>query len=201
MASRRRVILLIETNSAYGRGLLSGISRFARVNGAWTFCYEPGQTTSEVGFSELRACRADGVIVRAENSQMAAAVARLRLPTVELRGAVDVSNAVSVLPDTKPLVEMALEHLLSRRLPNFAFCGYPGVEFSDQRQQAFIRFVESRKINYHLFPPGDGAPATNNSGFFKRDSPDWMRLLAWIASLPRPIGILAANDARGPIRR
>ena len=37
-----KVALLIETSSSYGRGLLRGIARYARLHGPWAFFIEPG---------------------------------------------------------------------------------------------------------------------------------------------------------------
>ena len=80
---RRRVSLLIETSSAYGRGLLRGIARWMREQDAWTASlgeYRSGQIVPE----ELRRGECDGVIARIESPKLASYLATLKLPMVDV---------------------------------------------------------------------------------------------------------------------
>ena len=78
---KRRVALLIETSSAYGRDLLSGVLRFMRTHDEWSVFLEqrdlwkkpPGWLTDWQG---------DGIISRATTPALLEAVRRNTVPLV-----------------------------------------------------------------------------------------------------------------------
>jgi len=63
-----KVILLVDTARAYGRGLLRGIAKYSRLHGPWIFHWrapfyrETGR--EEIALSELKDWGSDGVIIR-----------------------------------------------------------------------------------------------------------------------------------------
>ena len=68
-----KVILLIESSRAYGRGLLRGIAKYAHLHGPWMFYSEPEYThlsglgmyrygRSEELMPRLKDWKADGII-------------------------------------------------------------------------------------------------------------------------------------------
>ena len=74
----RKVILLIETSRAFGRGLLYGIARYCRTHGPWSVYREPGGL--EHSFSALTDWNADGIIAR--NPKKMKELASLGIPCV-----------------------------------------------------------------------------------------------------------------------
>ena len=63
-----RVALLIETSKAFGRGLLSGVGRYARLHGQWsTFVDERGLADAIPDWVESGDF--DGIIVRASRRE------------------------------------------------------------------------------------------------------------------------------------
>ena len=79
MRKRRSVALLVETSNAYARGLLAGIMAYVRQHQPWSI-YLP-----ELGRGDVPPTwRGDGIIARIETKAIARAVARTRLPVVDV---------------------------------------------------------------------------------------------------------------------
>jgi len=114
-AQRHRISLLIETSSAYGRGLLRGIARWMREHDAWTASlgeYRSGQLVPE----ELSRGECDGVIARIETAPLARFLGEMRVPIV------DVSRFR--LLDTVPFLDAddeAIARLAFAHFPSAAF--------------------------------------------------------------------------------
>lgn len=92
-----------------------------------------------------------------------------------------------VAHDSRESVLLALRELFDLGLPEYAFAGfYVSRDWSKKRLDVFRREVAARGLPGHVFPDGTG------------DYFAWERGLAeWIGALPRPCGILAANDRVG----
>ena len=82
---RPRVILLIESSRAYGRGCLQGIAAFVRVRGPWS-CIHLERGLAEGVPAGMERLPADGVIARIENAALVRFLQSRHLPTVDLRG-------------------------------------------------------------------------------------------------------------------
>ena len=92
-----------------------------------------------------------------------------------------------VAHDSRQSVLLALRELLALDLPAYAFAGfYVSRRWSEERMTVFRREMARRGLPAHVFPDGDG-------DYFGWES----RLAGWMAALPLPCGILAANDRVG----
>ncbi len=194
MQPHRRVILLIEATSAYGRGCLRGIARYARARGGWIFFHRLRYPFELLKFNELRNWNADGIIARIDNPSVARIVRRLALPAVDLSGSSVIEGVAGVFPDHRKIITLAAEHLVSNGLRNLAFCGYPGVYFSDFRQGVFDSEVQAQHGVKCVFEP---PPITDAISYEQRGVLDAEALQAWVGQLPKPIGVIACSDTRG----
>jgi len=186
MARPPQVALLIETSSSYGRGLLRGISRYARQHGPWSFFLEPGG--QEETPPPLRDWGVDGVITLFRTRQQARRLLATRLPVVDLDFTIPGLVPWGVCNDEVGVARMAAEHLMSRGLRHFGFVGWSADEDSlweSQRLETFTSTIERA-----------GFPAS----VYRRPALAWgreqQRLARWLARLPRPAGIMASNDQR-----
>ncbi len=197
MTVHRRVILLVESTSSYGRGCLRGIARYARAHGGWTFKRRIFKTNVPVTLQELRGWAGDGVIARIESDRLGGILRELGLPTVDLRNAVQVPGFGGVYTDDRRVVELAIEHFVSNGLKHLAFCGYPGVDFSEARQRAFEQ-IDAPGCEKHVYAaPHDRHWATRRGPEAQREAPDVGAIASWLLQLPKPTGVLACNDTRG----
>jgi LacI family transcriptional regulator len=192
-----KVAVFVETSRAYGRALCEGIADFAQANGHWIF--EGGGESWEEGLREI-AGRADGVIARIPNAKMARALARLRIPVVDLYRWRDYPSISSVDADHEAIGRLAAAWFIERRFKKFAFCGYTGAPFSDARGGAFKATLEAGGHTCDFYKE-----AAFSSDFLGKmilqaesygDPPDRDRMAAWLESLERPTAIFCCHDIR-----
>jgi LacI family transcriptional regulator len=196
-AGPRRVILLIESSRAYGRGCLLGIGAYLRDHGPWEILHwERGPGDDLPG--PARRWKSDGIITRIENEKTAKAVAKLGVPVVDLRGAHRPTNGAMLDTDPEACARLAAEHFLDRGFRHFAYCGYPGVNFSDQRCLHFVRHLEAlgRKVAV-LAPTGRRTGVKDSRIPESSGEGAEPQIDGWLAEQPRPLAVFACNDVRG----
>ncbi len=191
---RKRVALLIESSRGYGRGLLRGIAEYARICDQWSVLFvERGSTESVPAW--LKQWSGDGIIARVEDSRMADAIAALDVAAIDLRGLIDVPFPLIETNDFH-VTDLAFEHLAERQLPHFAFCGYEQANFSDRRLRYFQPLVESHGYPCHVHL--SSYRRTRSSQRIEQQAMLYDdQLVEWLVSLPKPIGMMACNDACG----
>lgn len=197
MSERKRVMLLIESSRAYGRGCLLGVAAYVRSHGRWSVLHtERGLTENLPRFSNLWNC--DGVITRIENEKIAHAVAELGVPAVDLRGSYCPPGGAMLDTDPRIVSRMAAEHFLDIGFRNFAYIGYPGVDFSEKRFSGYESYLKARGKEVELYvPPHASSTSTDVLGWEARGELERVSIADWLQSLPRPLAVFACNDVRG----
>jgi LacI family transcriptional regulator len=190
-----RVALLIETARGYGRGLLRGIVRYARLHGPWSFYVTPGDFEQAV--PKVRQWGGPGIIARIATPAVAKAILDSRLPTIaldlteeQLQPDNPLARLNEIASDSYRAAQMAAEYLLERKFPHYAFVGIADRVWSDRRQRSFCQRIAAAGFQPHIYP----------SPRRKRDQ-TWGReqaiLADWLRTLPKPLGLMACNDDRG----
>ncbi len=192
-ASCPRVALLIETSREYGRSLLRGIMRYARLHGPWSFYLTPGDFRQAL--PEM--VHGAGIIARVETVEVAEAILATGLPAVILDPDPRILNEVPKLKkhsvvssDSEGAARMCAEHFLERGfqiLPS-SVCG---IGFGRSvGADAFCGAIIDAGFQPHVYP----LPETEDNFGWEREQ----SLLAhWIEGLPTPVGVMACNDDRG----
>ena len=101
------------------------------------------------------------------------------------------SNACMVCLDYAATGKMAAEHLIECGLQNFSYYGELGKLPSTQRAEGFAAAVCRRGLSY--IPCPLTFSGLDNSVHAK----PWIELTDWLKNLPKPIGIMAYDDAAG----
>ena len=102
--------------------------------------------------------------------------------------------------DTDPRIvtRMAAEHFLDIGFRNFAYIGFPGVDFSERRLSAYEEYLKSRGMDVHVYSPHPHLqPSTDVLGWEARGELEGAAIAEWLQSLPRPLAVFACNDVRG----
>src|SRR3989304_103457 len=192
-ASCPRVALLIETSREYGRALLRGIMRYARLQGPWSFSLTPGDFRQALPEMTHGA----GIIARVETTEVAEAILATGLPAVMLDPDPKILEKVPKLrklsvvsSDSEGAARMCAEHFLERGFQNFAFVGLWDRVWSVRRQEAFCGAISDAGFQPHLYPLPENEA---NFGWEREQS----LLARWIEGLPTPVGGMACNDDRG----
>ncbi len=191
MKRMRKVILLIPAAREYDRGILRGINEYAQIHGPWIFYAEPPPYLCAPGQDQhlvhRRAWQADGIIAHQSNSTE---VRALRLPTVLLCSTHHLPPKTCQLQsDNETIGQMAADHLLGLGLKHLAYCGLAGMEWSSLRGKAFAQRAMKARIKADLYTPP--TPRSGESWYTGEQ-----HLGDWLASLPRPVGLMACNDDR-----
>lgn len=186
----KSVALLIESSNAYARGLIDGIIAWQREHEIWSM-YVPEQERGAAPPSWLSSWDGDGVIARIETEQIAARVADLRVPIVDVSAARHLIDLPWVETDDQLIADMAFEHLRDKQLTNFAYCGEPFFGWSQQRLRSFSARVSASEGTCFVLDQ----QARLEPGY------SWTRertaLEAWLKELPKPVGIFAGYDIKG----
>jgi LacI family transcriptional regulator len=181
------VALLIETSLASGRDILRGIARYVREHGPWSIYHEPRSLEESVP-RWLRNWDGDGIIARLQNTRIASAVVSSGIPAVDVLGVVRRPELPLAHVDNGAVARLAAEHFLERGFRHFAFCGLDGINWSDERRDAFGQAIAEAGGECLIYTLSD------RRGTWE-DEQD--HLATWVRSLPRPCAVMACNDPRG----
>jgi LacI family transcriptional regulator len=98
--------------------------------------------------------------------------------------------------DAETTCRMAADHFQQRGFEHFAFCGYPGLDFSDDREKEYVSIMKRRKLHVACFSSGEAATRET----LRRETIEMLEDSAvthWLRSLPKPVAVFACNDVRG----
>ena len=185
-----RVVLLFNANKNYDRGIIGGIGsymRSTRVN--WDIFLEEDYRARIAGLARWKGY---GIIADFDDPAISEALLTIKTPVVAVGSSYEneseyPKNIPYVATDNKQLVGMALDHLISSGLTNFAMYSLPCAptnRWAQERERAFTRRVPNGTIYQGI----------------RTRVKDWdsglKKLGQWLHSLPKPVGIVAITDAR-----
>jgi LacI family transcriptional regulator len=185
MTRRRRarphVALIIESSIEYGRGVLRGIARWLREHGPWSIFLEQRELGAALP-DWIREWDGDGIITRSDDPR----IVRSGIPTVGLYDrAEDRLRLPMILNDNVAVGRMAGQHLADRGFRHLAYYGVRGERWSELRLDGVRSVAAGTKATFAVHPSGGKWEASQE------------RLKSWILGLPRPLGLVAANDIHG----
>ena len=187
---RRNVALIVETSVVYGRQILSGIAQYLKNHAAWSVFLDERELGVPLP-DWLLNWSGDGVICRSTTPEWAQIFHRRNLPVVDLNDLYLDLGLPRVGSDMLAIGQIGAEHLRERGFRHFAFCGFSGEAWSEQRREGFRLAAET----------STAAVSVYESPWVGLRQHSWQQernqIARWIQSLPRPVGIMACNDARG----
>ena len=195
MSGVPKVALLIETSREYGRGVLRGIVRYARLHGPWAFYITPGDF--EQALPKMEQWGGTGIIARIANAKVANAILATGLPLVamdlsekQLAANNPLSKVCEIISDSYHASQLAANHLLERGFPNYAFVGIADKVWSIRRRESFVKHISQAGYNPHIYDPP-------KNKYDKEWGREQKSMAEWLLNLPKPVGLMACNDDRG----
>jgi LacI family transcriptional regulator len=183
-----KIALLIETSNAYARGLLRGIVHYLHQHRPWSiFLAEHGRGDHPPSW--LAGWDGDGIIARIENQAIADALARLKMPIVDVSAARLLPKLPWFETDDGAIARLAAEHLLERGFRHFGYCGDPSFNWSNWRSEHFLRLIQDAGFNCHVYQVPRRRPG--------QEDRELESIIEWVRELPKPIGVMACYDLRG----
>jgi LacI family transcriptional regulator len=186
----RHVALIYDATRAYDLKVMTGVAAYLQEGADWNVYIEENSLKDQ-RLPDLRTWKGDGIIADFDNPRVAAAVVESKLPAVAFGSGYGWYAPESRIPyfftNNRAIAHLAADHLLDRGFRNFAYCGYPRTPingWSEERERAFVARLKRRGLTCSVHRGGRGWTAMQKA------------LGEWLEALPKPLGVMAANDNR-----
>lgn len=189
-----RVALLFHASKMYDREIITGIGDYVnQTRVAWDLFLEEDFRFRLDGIHDWEG---DGIIADYDDPAVAHALTGVRVPVVAVGGSYEdpanyPANVPYVATDNRELVAHALTHLVASGLSRFACYSLP--------ESPLNRWAQERENAFTAWLARDGLTGEIHRGL-ATSAPTWSsatrKLLSWLESLPKPVGIVAVTDAR-----
>jgi LacI family transcriptional regulator len=189
-----RIALLFNANKIFDREVIVGIADYlSSTRTQWDLFLEED---FRLRLSGIDKWQGDGIIADFDDPVVAAALATTHVPLVAVGGSYeDPADYPAAIPyvatDNFKIVKLAYEHLIEAGLRHFALFSLPEARenrWAQEREKAFARLMQHDRIEPQVF-----------RGQCTR-APTWDQAvreqIAWLHSLPKPVGIIGVTDAR-----
>jgi LacI family transcriptional regulator len=192
MPKQRQVAVIVASEKAYHRKILRGIGAYVHEVGNWSLYIEEEPLHK---LPDLNDWHGDGIIMSFWIRSLAKAARKPKLPTVGIEGRGPCYDPAWRIPsfstDDQALGRMGAEHLIERGFTRLAFCGYPPAPFTP--------WSATRADGFQACAKEHGLPCNIHTGRGTTVQ-KWItvqhELTMWLESLEKPVGLMAANDAR-----
>src|SRR5262245_33800370 len=182
----QHVAVLIETETSWGGRVIRGIAHFAEKHTHWHLLIDPRDHEQRSAVPD--GWQGDGIIARVTNRIQWQQIREKNLPVVNVDDVYAGLRGVgAVITDESERARLALEHLVARGFRKFAYFAPPSNRYSKNRGESFKRAVKEVGYECHEYLPG--YRAGRKIGWTEQQR----RVNRWLASLPRPIAILAVD--------
>jgi LacI family transcriptional regulator len=188
---KRKRVVLVQANTAYGRHVTRGIVRHAASQGGWEFLYKGSANDQKVLFKAAAATEwwADGIIGHFIDKPFLSQVQKLGIPAVNVSSWFTDNSPVRVHTDEHAVGKMAAEYFVQCGIRNFAYWGYTFGAYSQQRHEGFVRTLEAA---------GYQCESIDSTIIEGMNRAKWMdteeQLGRRISRMQKPVGLLCVND-------
>jgi LacI family transcriptional regulator len=193
-SSFRKIALVYDATVAYDLKVMTGVAAYLQ-EGADYNVYIEENALKDQRLPDLHSWGGNGIIADFDHPGVAKAAAKSKLPVVGFGSGygwyVQGSSIPYFFSNNKVIATMAADHLLARGLRHFAYCGYsptPINGWSEERAKTFADRVGERGFECVIYR--DSYKTTYQWTSVQR------ALGKWLESLPKPVGVMAANDIR-----
>jgi LacI family transcriptional regulator len=189
-----RIALLFNANKSYDREVISGIAaHLGSTRSAWDLFLEEDFRLRLAGIEDWQG---DGIIADFDDPDVATALARCHVPVVAVGGSyADEGEYPQGVPyvatDNFKLVKLARDHLIDVGLHRFALFSLPTSSqnrWALEREAAFRQMMQADSMDVEIFRGCETSATSWGEAVEKQ--------IAWLRSLPKPVGIIGVTDAR-----
>jgi LacI family transcriptional regulator len=184
--SRHQPILvevLVGTWKQYGRGIITGVWRYAREQGSWLLDLDPTEADESTAIPAGMKVR--GIIALVHTREFAKKLRAYGVPVVNVSGTVLKGVTFPrVTSDARAVVRVAAEHLHNRGFTSLAFCGEPHRQFIDHWAEAYLDVMSEMKTPPLVYTPSAKLSPHAKPASRQRD------LQRWLQGLGKPVGVI-----------
>ena len=191
-----RLLFITDFTEQFAYRLLQGVLHYADETEQWVVCKMPAEYKRKLGMegvlSYAQRWRADVIIGQFEPDDDVMMLRDSGFVTIAQDYISKFDCIPNITADYEKTGEMAASRFLSRGFQHFAFFGFNGVCWSDERCDGFRHRIEQAGF-------GDQFYKYDRQRIDNLWSYDPDELIEWIESLPKPIAIFACDDNQGSI--
>ncbi|HEX7641513.1 MAG TPA: XylR family transcriptional regulator [Noviherbaspirillum sp.] len=189
-----RIALLFNANKSFDREIISGIGAYlGGTRSAWDLFLEED---FRLRLNGIEHWQGDGIIADFDDPAVAQALSGCRIPVVAVGGSyTDQAQYPQGVPyvatDNYKLIKLARDHLIDVGLYQFALFSLPENQqnrWAQERELAFASLMQEERLKAEIYR-GCGTSASSWDEAVQGQ-------IAWLRSLPKPVGIIAVTDAR-----
>ena len=189
-----RIALLFNGNKIFDRDIIAGIGEYlSSTRASWDLFLEEDFRCRLQGIERWQG---HGIIADFDDPAACEALTRLAVPVVAVGGsyadAADYpENVPYVATDNFKLVKLAYDHLIEAGLQHFACFSLPQASvnrWAQEREKAFSALLQRDGLEGSIYR-GVGTSALSWDSAVQQQ-------IAWLHSLPKPVGIIGVSDAR-----
>lgn len=183
MPKFRRVALYMDMDQAHQRGIANGIVQYVRKHGNWRIF---GAQWPMFAVGDLGAWDGDGIIAAIETEGDVEKILRTGLPVVDVSGGQEHPEITRIINDSVLTGEIAGRHLLDNGYTRFAFVACSDTLWSRHRLEGLDRVTRGARSG--------GIPVFGRKKLWWRQPQFSTELAEFLASQPKPLAVMAAND-------
>lgn len=184
--TRRRVVVAVTDASTFEGDIVRGVLDYNEPTHAWDMAGQAGRMPF-AEFDEIDLQAINGIILPIYEPRWAEEITRVGVPAVAVAELSDHSTLPIVTVDDRATGRLGGEHLLERGFAQFGFILQGEWNYSANRLAGFRQVIEEEagRTCHALVASPD------------KDADDGPQIVRWLADLPKPIAIMAANDNLG----
>jgi len=187
-ASTREVAIAMEAATSFSRGVLAGVSEWLALHSGWLVTIDDREREAPIPGWLLR-WSGDGILSGLPERALPQPWRGSRRSVVHVRGRLTLEQLPGIYPDDDAAVRLAVSHLVERGVRQFGV--FPGASGTAGRCEAVVRHAEAAGCAVDVF----GAPRSSSRSRLD-GGPARHTLAAWLASLRKPVGIVAIDDVQ-----
>lgn len=186
-----KIIFLTDFTEEYAKFLLKGIVEYTKEHEPWELCKMPLSYRVEHGVEGVLEWAldwgADAIIAQFYPTDNVSIFAENGIIAIAQDFKQRFTNIPNITGDHIAAGRMGAEYFIQRGFKNFAFYGYRGVVWSDERFIGFRETLEKKNLGKNLFE-------YQNIDFKDLWYYESKPLTEWLKLLPKPIAIMASDD-------
>lgn len=176
------VVVAVDAATIEGRNILTGITRFTGAHRLWTLHVNLRATPESV----IGIPAADGAILATHSRSLHQQLRELTRNIIACNLS-PLSAPPHLSIDAAAIARLAADHFADCHIAHLAYYGRPANPCSTRRLEAFRAYPAQISVEESpVFAPMAHEVPTQTH---------WPRLTQWLLALPKPVGILATDDA------
>ena len=189
-----RLVFITDFTESFAYALLKGIIRYSTQTEQWVVCRMPPAFKKDLGIKGVikwaKKWGADVVIGQFEANDKVELFRRNGIVALAQDYKSKFSNIPNITGDYLTTGRMAADLYLHKGFRNFAFFGYKGVCWSEERCEGFRSRIEEAGLGDHFYLYDK--QVIDNLWYY-----DASELNNWLLSLPKPVAVMACDDNQG----